>query len=93
LTGSAAVIVNQVVTTEFNITNTVFCQNDPLAATILSSPSMNGVTGTWSPSAVNTSAPGTSTYVFTPDQGQCATPFTISVVVNGKPVTGAIAHN
>ena len=34
--------------------------------------SQDGISGIWSPSAINTSAVGVSTYTFTPDAGQCA---------------------
>jgi gliding motility-associated-like protein len=49
-------------------------------APILSSPSTNGITGTWNPATVNNTASGT--YTFTPDAGQCATTATLSVTVN-----------
>lgn len=49
-----------------------FCQNATPAA--LPSTSIEGITGTWSPATINTSATGTSTYTFTPDAGQCAVP-------------------
>ena len=42
---------------------------------------INGITGTWSP-AVSTAAPGTTTYTFTPDAGQCATTTTLSITVD-----------
>jgi hypothetical protein len=41
--------------------------------------STNGISGTWAP-AINTSA--TTTYTFTPAAGQCASPTTMTVVVN-----------
>ncbi len=43
--------------------------------------SIEGITGTWSPSTINTAAPGSFNYTFTPDAGQCANPATISVVI------------
>jgi gliding motility-associated-like protein len=51
----------------FNILNTI-CQGE--TAPILPPISMNGITGAWSPSIVNTALSGT--YVFTPDPNQCA---------------------
>jgi hypothetical protein len=41
--------------------------------------SINGITGTWSPSPDNTS---TTIYTFTPAAGQCATTSTLTVTVN-----------
>ncbi len=48
--------------------------------------SLNGVSGTWSPSAVNTSTAGSTNYTFTPDAGGCAVPVTITIVVGPPPV-------
>ncbi|HLN94340.1 MAG TPA: hypothetical protein VK183_01800, partial [Flavobacterium sp.] len=53
------------------------CQGATPPALATTSP--NGVTGTWSPSTINTSASGS--YVFTPTTGQCASPFTLQVNV------------
>ena len=58
------------------------CQND--AAPILQLTSNNGVTGTWSPSAINTAVSGTATYTFTPDAGQCSQVKTISVTIDPR---------
>jgi hypothetical protein len=44
--------------------------------------SNNGITGTWNPSTVSTTAQGTVVYTFTPTQGLCATTATMSVTVN-----------
>jgi hypothetical protein len=49
-------------------------------APLLPSLSNNGISGTWSPPTVNTTA--TTTYIFTPNSGQCATPTTLTVEVN-----------
>jgi len=43
--------------------------------------STNGVTGTWSPSTIDTSVIGTSVFTFTPDPGQCAATITMTVTV------------
>jgi len=43
--------------------------------------SSNGITGSWSPSINNTA---TTTYTFTPNNGQCAAINTMTVVVNSK---------
>jgi hypothetical protein len=44
--------------------------------------STNGITGTWSPSAINTSSAGSSNYTFTPDPGQCANPAVVSITIS-----------
>ena len=51
--------------------------------------SINGFTGTWSPSIDNTT---TTTYTFTPDLGQCASTNTLTVAVNPIPVVDPIAN-
>ena len=43
--------------------------------------SPNGITGTWSPSVIDTQLVGTYVYVFTPDPGQCAEFYTLAVTV------------
>jgi len=50
--------------------------------------SLNGITGTWSPTVVDNNNSGS--YTFTPDPGQCANPFTFAVTVNPN-VTPAFA--
>lgn len=57
---------------------------DPLPTT-----SNNGVTGTWSPAI---DATVTTTYTFTPDAGQCATPTTMTIVVNPLPTVAFTAN-
>jgi gliding motility-associated-like protein len=46
--------------------------------------SQNGISGTWSPSSIDNLANGV--YTFTPDAGQCANPFTLTVNVDEVPV-------
>ena len=53
------------------------CSGDPLSP--LPTTSNNGVTGTWSPALDNTI---TTTYIFTPTGGQCATSTTMTITVN-----------
>ncbi len=54
----------------------VFTQIDPFCinntAPILPLTSNNGISGSWSPSVINTAVAGTTTYTYTPDAGQCA---------------------
>jgi len=47
--------------------------------------STNGVTGTWSPSAIDNQ--NSATYTFTPAAGQCATTTTLDVTVNPATIT------
>ncbi|MFO7614222.1 MAG: gliding motility-associated C-terminal domain-containing protein, partial [Bacteroidales bacterium] len=43
--------------------------------------SINGITGSWVPSVINTSVPGTTTYTFTPNPGQCAASVTMDIII------------
>ncbi|AWM14606.1 hypothetical protein DI487_12570 [Flavobacterium sediminis] len=56
------------------------CQNS--TAPSLPVTSDNGVTGTWSPSSIDTFVAGTSTYTFTPDAGQCAVQASMNIMIN-----------
>ncbi|MBS7231601.1 gliding motility-associated C-terminal domain-containing protein [Flavobacterium psychroterrae] len=49
------------------------------SAPILAITSPNGITGTWNPTAINSSVNGN--YIFTPNTGQCATTSTLSVTI------------
>ena len=51
-------------------------------APVLPTTSLNGITGTWNPSTINTSSFGTSLYTFTPNAGQCASVIPIPITVN-----------
>ncbi len=70
----------------------VFVQLGPLCqysvAPVLQTISTNGITGTWSPSLIDTKITGTFDYIFTPDAGFCAIPDTMTVLVTkeAKPV-------
>ena len=52
---------------------------------LLPTTSTNGITGTWS-SAISTANAGSTVYTFTPTAGQCASPATMTVVVNPPPI-------
>jgi gliding motility-associated-like protein len=67
-----------------------FCQNSIVSALPLVSE--NGISGSWSPSVINTSVIGFASYTFTPDPGQCAVATTISIEITDqiKPVFAAI---
>lgn len=82
--GNPAKAIPVTITTSSNITPAIasigpFCQFSvapPLPATTL-----NGITGTWSPSKINTNLAINNTYTFTPDTGQCAIPVQIDIEV------------
>jgi hypothetical protein len=53
---------------------------------------LNGITGTWS-AAISTATVGSIVYTFTPNAGQCASPATMSVVVNPAPIVSTVVTN
>jgi len=55
------------------------CQYSTAPDLVNTSP--NGITGKWNPAKINTSKPNTTIFVFTPDDGQCAAPYVMEVVV------------
>jgi len=57
-----------------------YCQGD--IPDLLPGTSIENVTGTWNPPVISTAVPGTTTYIFTPDPGQCAYPASMDIVVN-----------
>jgi gliding motility-associated-like protein len=78
-TGSGIVNVTQNTTPTFTALGP-YCQNT--VADQLSNTSINSIQGTWNPSTINTSNPGTTTYTFTPNAGICATTATMNVTIN-----------
>jgi gliding motility-associated-like protein len=50
-------------------------------APVLPSSSINGIPGTWNPLTIDTKAPGTSTYTFTPESGLCAMIFQMDITI------------
>jgi gliding motility-associated-like protein len=69
------------------------CQD--LTAPALPNPSINGITGSWSPATINTSVPGTYTFTFTPDPAQCAVNTSVTVTIDAPsivPTFNAIAN-
>ncbi len=77
-------IGNVSLTVVVNSTTPSFTQVGPICqgATVAPLPttSNNGITGTWSPAAINNNT--TTTYTFTPTAGQCAATATMTIVVN-----------
>jgi gliding motility-associated-like protein len=43
--------------------------------------SLNGITGVWSPSTINSALPSTTTHTFTPNPNQCAVSMSVDIVV------------
>lgn len=58
-----------------------FCVNSVPPA--LPSTSVNGIIGTWTPSLISTSTIGIQSYLFTPTDGSCGKPATITIEVMG----------
>jgi gliding motility-associated-like protein len=73
-------IQSQIVVTTFNQIPQL-CQND--VNPILPNTSTNNpsVSGTWSPPLISTLIPGTFTHTFTPNSGQCAQTFVMSITI------------
>ena len=57
-----------------------YCEGD--VGDILSLTSLEGLSGVWSPSSINTGAVGTTTYTFTVDVGQCALGTTMDITID-----------
>ncbi|MEC4049148.1 gliding motility-associated C-terminal domain-containing protein [Flavobacterium sp. SUN046] len=87
-TTSLSVTVIPNTTPTFNFATTI-CQN--ATAPTLPATSVNGVTGTWNPTVIDTTTSGS--YLFTPDAGQCALSVSVAVtiVINVTPTFSAIA--
>lgn len=64
------------------------CNGD--TAPTLPTTSLNGITGTWSPSSVDNTQ--TATYTFTPNAGQCATSTTLVITVYQNCSFGSFAN-
>jgi len=74
--------VTESIVPEFEL-QTQYCQNTEPQE--LPTTSDNGITGSWFPGAIDTSTVGTQTYIFTPDEGQCATGSEMTVEVVETP--------
>ncbi len=77
-TGPDVTFINPLIVPTFTQI-TPICKD--IVAPTLPSISNNGITGTWSPSTITTSATGTFTYIFTPTS-QCATITTMTISIN-----------
>ena len=83
-TVDVAVVAASVVSTFDPIAN--ICQGLPAPTLPASSTNVPAVTGTWSPSTIDTSVVGTVTYTFTPNAGQCATVVTLDVTIDAPSI-------
>ena len=86
-TTTMTIVVNPIVTPTFTPVSTI-CFG---ASLTLPTTDLTGITGTWNPSVVNNTA--STSYLFTPDAGQCATFafMAISVIPNAIPTFNTIA--
>ncbi|MNK00347.1 PKD domain protein [compost metagenome] len=87
--GTISVNVQTAVTPAFP-SHPTYCLNAIPQA--LPATSDNGISGTWSPAAINTSVAGSNSYTFTPATGSCAAPVTISILVDNGIVPSFPAH-
>jgi gliding motility-associated-like protein len=75
------VTVDPEITPQFDQVSDI-CENSN--SPILPNNSINGISGSWSPSVVDSSAIGSTTYFFTPTSGQCASISSLTVNVLPK---------
>jgi gliding motility-associated-like protein len=80
ITTTLTITVNPTIVPTFAAVNAV-CQGDVLTA--LSTSSVNGITGTWSPTLNNQA---TTMYTFTPTAGQCTASATLTQVIIEIPI-------
>ena len=66
-----------------------FCEDAILVQVILPETLNNGITGTWNPVMLSTNNPGLNSYQFTPDPGQCASVYNMTVEVFSAPLIDA----
>jgi hypothetical protein len=94
--GQCAVNTTMIIVVTTQVTPT-FTQLGPLCqnstAPTLPLTSNDGITGTWSPATINTATPGTTTYTFTPANGQCAVNTTMIIVVTPEIIATSIVTN
>jgi gliding motility-associated-like protein len=71
-TATMDITILPIITTTFESINSL-CQNNIPPVLPSNSTNTPAIPGIWTPSTINTSLPGKTTYTFNPDQGQCAT--------------------
>ena len=77
---SFTITINPLITPQFNPIG-IICQGLPAPELPTASSDAIPINGTWNPSFISTATVGTSTYTFTPLDGQCATVTTLSVTI------------
>jgi gliding motility-associated-like protein len=77
-TATVSITVNPTIVPAFDPVSPI-CQGGNLSA--LPTSSLNGITGTWTPSLNNQA---TTTYTFTPSAGQCSSTTTLTITVNAQ---------
>jgi gliding motility-associated-like protein len=78
-------VINLSVTTNITpdfATTMNLCSTD--TAPTLATTSPNGITGTWNPAVINTTA--SANYIFTPNAGQCGTTASLAVTINSATI-------
>ncbi|WP_370476600.1 T9SS type B sorting domain-containing protein [Tamlana flava] len=78
---SLTIVVDPVIEPVFDGIPSIICENSGNFILPTTSDNLPVITGTWSPSFVDTSILGTVNYVFTPDVGQCASVTTMDITV------------
>jgi gliding motility-associated-like protein len=78
---SLNITIVAIVIPTFPTTANSYCQNSTAPALPLTS--KEGIAGTWNPSSINTSLPGTATYTFTPSAGSCSPPVSLNITIVG----------
>lgn len=82
ITDTVIVTINVANVPDFDLPTLIICEGS--AVPTLANTSPNGITGVWNPSIISNTNDGT--YIFTPNNGQCASPFSLQVTV--KPLPG-----
>ncbi len=76
------IVVSNSITPTFNQLGPFCINSTPSNLTTIS---VNGIAGIWSPSTINTSATGSFVHTFTPNGGQCGTSTTMTIMVTAPP--------
>lgn len=84
---SIEITIDEEVSPEFTLLNG-YCQFE--TPETLNTVSNNGFTGTWFPATIDTSTPGTFTYIFTPETDTCSNEFNLVVEIFEQPVLNSV---
>ncbi len=83
-TASLTIVVNPIIDPDFSSVPSELCENSGNYILPMTSDNSPAITGTWSPSFVDTAVVGTSDYEFTPDAGQCASTIILPITVKAS---------